>query len=213
LDIAVQNNRLYWTDIGGALSTVPVGGGAPQVLASGFGKLGGLAVDDSNVYFAETCSATDASCPYTGLGTAATVGTGRLLSVPIAGGAVTTLATQQLNPTSVVIDTGNIYWISSGTYGKDTPAPNGSVLTMSKAGAVPTVLVAGELAPGSLRLQGTSLYWVNASGESAIAIRKLIVGGTVSSVGPLGGGSVFVITVDATQVYWGTGSGILAAPN
>jgi hypothetical protein len=213
LDIAVHNGRLYWTDIGGALSTVSVAGAAPRVLASGLGNLGGLAVDDTNVYITEECGQPDASCPSPGLGTTASAGTGRLLSVPLAGGAATTLASQQLNPSSIVIDTGQIYWINAGTSGRDTPNANGSILTMSKSGGLPTVLSAGETAPGSLRLQNTALYWIDASGVSATAIRKLVAGGAASNVGPPSGGPVFVLTVDATTVYWGSLDGILAAPN
>jgi hypothetical protein len=105
LDIAAHDDRLFWIDVGGSLSAVHVAGATPQVLASGFGNLGGLAVDDSNAYFTERCSAPDASCAYVGGGAAAAAGTGRLLSVPLAGGAVTTLATEQLNPISAIVDT------------------------------------------------------------------------------------------------------------
>jgi hypothetical protein len=65
----------------------------------------------------------------------------------------------------------------------------------------------------SLRLQRTTLYWIDASGIQATAIRKLVAGGTPSNVGPLGGGPVFVLSVDAAQLYWGTVDSILAAHN
>jgi hypothetical protein len=120
LDLAVHNDRLYWTDVGGQLSTVPVAGGTSQVLASGLGNLGGLAVDDSNVYLTQECGPPDASCPSPGVGTITSIGTGRLLSVSLGGGAVTTLVSQQLTPTSVIVDIGNIYWTNAGTWGRDT---------------------------------------------------------------------------------------------
>lgn len=217
LDIAVYNDRVYWIDIAGALSAVPVAGATPEVLATGFGNrnLGGLAVDDSNVYFTESCDSPDASCPYVGVATPAAAGTGRLLSVPLAGGAVTTLADQQLNPASVIVDAGNIYWINAGTSGKDTPNPDGSILMMSKSGGPPSVLVSSEPAPRLLRLEGTALYWISGSrlGEQPTAIRKLTALGTASNIGPLGGGQVFALTLDATQMYLGTLDAILSAPN
>jgi hypothetical protein len=98
--IAVDANRVYWTNGGasGALLAAPLAGlpdgGTPTTLASPLATPSGLSLAGVNVYFAGGGNPT-----------------GFVASVPLAGGATTTLATGQTSPGTVVVDpSGDVYW-------------------------------------------------------------------------------------------------------
>lgn len=77
---------------GGDVLRIPVGGGVPSVIASsGTQAFTGIAADDTNVYWTDFDS-------------------GDVLTAPICGGAVVTLATGQKALTGIAVDANNVYW-------------------------------------------------------------------------------------------------------
>lgn len=98
-DIAVNAHGVFWIEVGatdadGAVMKTSPAGGDPVTLASSQNLLGGLAVDEDNVYF--------------------TAG-GSVWKVPDSGAsAPVALATAQLNPRAVAVDTTSVYWIAMG---------------------------------------------------------------------------------------------------
>ena len=98
---ASDGMHLYRTDSPGesmgAIMRVPIAGGSPESLATGFSFPVALAVDAKSVYFVNF-DAED----------------GAVLRVPKTGGTVTTLVTGQKHPSRLAIDDKSVYWISVG---------------------------------------------------------------------------------------------------
>lgn len=150
------------------------------------------------------------------------------MKVPLRGGTVTTLASDQSSPHDIAIDANNVYWTNSA---------GGSVMKVSLAGGAPTTLASGQSDPYGIAVDPASVYWTGggnvmkastvggtpftlASGQGAgeIAVNATNIYGTVSGVNgaviavPLGGGTVATlasgqstpigITVDSRSVYW-----------
>jgi hypothetical protein len=189
IGIAIDADRVYWTDWLGGVSSVPKSGGANSMLVDGtvFGsndKGGGIAVDADFVYWA---------CPSGGF----------VARLPKSGGAAVTLASDQVEPESVVLDDAHVYWTDSGQIG--TP---GAVMTMPKAGGAPVMLASGS-APRGLALDATHVYWVDAGtfdpgGTSRHdgAVTRVPIAGGVPEVLVAGLDAPFGIAVDAASVYW-----------
>ncbi len=137
--VAVDDTSVYWSS-GGSVSAIPKGGGAARTLST-FGGNGPIAVDAIHVYFASWSN-----------------GTAGLMSVPKAGGAVTTLLASSIDAACHVIALGPaqavVPYLSGTTWLNDSL---GSVPL--DGGASPTVLDAthdAALVVGS----ATTVYWV-----------------------------------------------------
>src|SRR5262249_41688828 len=102
-----------------------------------------FAVDDASIYWIEDI-----------LGT--------VNSTPIAGGAVTVLASAQANPASVAIDSTNVYW--SETLG-------GAIMTVPKNGGA-AMVVAATPEPTLVLVDATNVYWVSALDDSLQRVAK-----------------------------------------
>jgi hypothetical protein len=112
--LTVDEKNLYWLTPSGVwtapLSGLPDGGGPTLIAtAQGFnsnedaiGVEGGawLAVDATYVYWTDGDSAT-----------------GTVAAVPLAGGAVTILASGEIQPTGIAVGASGVYWGDLGTYG------------------------------------------------------------------------------------------------
>lgn len=142
--IASDGSNLFFTQNGNAIVRLPAGGGALTTIISGrAGLTGRLAVDGSSVYWQEGNNIQKAPktggavatlvtrASITGLATDGTnvylaenLNPGNILSLPVGGGAVTTLATGFNSLTSVAAGASNVVWTSN-------TAP-GSVLTKVK---------------------------------------------------------------------------------
>ena len=105
--IAVDATNVYWASGPPAgssgLSKVPLDGGTPTVVAAVMSSAPGpIAIDDASIYYAD--------------------GSGTVLKVPLAGGAVTTIASGQTNPDAIAVDATSVYWVDNGsTVMKFTP--------------------------------------------------------------------------------------------
>lgn len=111
-------------------------GGTPTTFASGFsGDGGGVAVNGTTVYFFDGAA---------------------LVSVPLAGGAPTPLATGLDEPRSIALDATHVYWTAEG--GKGAPE-TGALMKVPPAGGTPDTLVSGLTRPFGLAVDSTSVYW------------------------------------------------------
>jgi hypothetical protein len=84
----------------GVVMKAPLGGGSPEVLASGQGRPNCIAVDDANVYWTN-------------------LGGGTITKIPIEGGTPMTLASGQHGPGGIAVDGKSVYWTTYGDVGND----------------------------------------------------------------------------------------------
>jgi hypothetical protein len=142
--IALHATNLYWTDgppFQGRIMTVPIAGGAPSPLATSLSPTpNALAVDGSQAYAT------------TELGTT-------IVSVPLSGGTLRTLATNQTGPTALLLDGGFLYWVLQG----NAFEASGALARMPVSGGTPQILAEGQADPFALTMDSTAIYWVNHS--------------------------------------------------
>ncbi len=136
--IASDGTNIYWSDFdmqGGAFVMAPVGGGTPTVLATGLSNPGDIAIEGSNVYFANSSTL---------FGT-------KFWKVPLGGGTPVMLAlTTEFNVGDIAVDATNVYWAAYRTIAK---APVGG-------GAITTVATA-QAGASYIAVDATNIYWVN----------------------------------------------------
>lgn len=136
--IAVDSTSVYWAGSGsgdGEVWEVPLGGGAPVDLASGQSLPCDVAVDLTNVYWADSTG-------------------GTVMEVPLSGGAPVTLASGQSKPAGIAVDSTSVYWWTA----------YGTVMKVPVSGGTPVTLATGQTAQGPLAVDSTSVYWTNSTG-------------------------------------------------
>ena len=177
---------------------MPLAGGTPITLAVGYSTLASeltsansIAVNSANVYFVH--SGTEASC-----GTCNSFENGALLSVPIGGGTVTTLASGQYAPVGVVVDSTNVYWTNSNNLGS-----MGSVMQVPKSGGTPVILASGQEGPWAIAVDATSVYWTSYESVGSALYKVPIGGGTIVPLMPLSlTQALFAgVAIDGTNAY------------
>ncbi|CAN5452251.1 hypothetical protein BH09MYX1_BH09MYX1_57920 [soil metagenome] len=144
--LVVANGWIYYTarKLGPTMvGRVPTSGGAPTQLATsgGFNPLG-IAVDAQSVYWADSDSVS---------------------SVPLAGGATTTLAAD-FGVYHATVDATSVYWAAGGQVKK---APRGGGAATIVANCMPS-----GCAPLELALDATNVYWTSTSSGSVMKAPK-----------------------------------------
>ena len=216
--IAVDDRNVYWTNAGdldcssqssvcgpnpdGSIVSVPIGGGAPKTLASGLCGPHSIAIDGSNVYFADG-------------------GDGLVAKVAKTGGSPVVIANSQPLVGSVAVDATSVYWTAT-----DTQGLHGSLLRAPIAGGASTVVASGwpPLLEGSgcgdsvqsLATDGVRVYWAaGASDISANVLSAPIGGGSVVTLvarGDPGSNAPGTLAIDASYVYWSDGQAFHKTP-
>jgi hypothetical protein len=118
-DIAVDATSVYWTD-DTSVSKAPLGGGKITVLASGQNHPAGIAVDETSVYWVNDGTPASMAC-------GASCNDGSVVRTPLAGGAITTLASGQAHPERIAVDATSVYWTNWGSYTQN----DGSVMKLA----------------------------------------------------------------------------------
>ncbi len=143
-NIVVSAGRVFYAG-GQGLTSVPTTGGTATVL---YGAPGAQAVaaDGVNVYF--------------------TTSDGMVAQIPVAGGAVTTLATGQANPVllGLTVSATNVYWAASA---------DGTIVTAPIGGGAVTTLATGQPGPTGIAVDANYVYWSNMGDNT---IMKLALG-------------------------------------
>ncbi len=210
--LAVGATDVYWS-IGGALLAVPLTGGTALTLAqlpsptsagdAGVAACTGAAVatDGASVYWAVACAA---GAP------------GFVASVPVRGGALTTLASAQPTPTAVATDALNVYWTVAGTYVANVGGAlyvGGALLAAPKSGGAAVTLASALGYPQSLAVDSASAFVTNLGypaplgpGYAGGTVLRVATGADAaaqdtlaSNVAPEG------VAVDGDEVYWANG--------
>ena len=149
-------------------------GSAPAAVASSYAV--GFTLDQGVIYFAQQ----DAS--------------GRVVllrSVPVAGGAPTSLASDDGGVPSIATDEARLYWLSWAP-------PTYAVRSVSKAGGAVQTVASSPTEPHGLAVDGTSIYVGSPSTGEILTTSK--TGGTFTAMGRLPGGPV-LLAQDAQNVY------------
>ena len=138
----------------------------------------GLAVNDTSVYWSTT--------------------SGKIMTVPLAGGSATTLATGQNQPEDIAVGTDGVYWVNY--FGA-------TVMKMPLSGGDAIAIASGQGSPSGIAVDASSVYWANGS-----IMKTSHDGGTVTPVVSGTGVSAWSLAVSSANVYW-IGSGtVMTAP-
>ena len=216
--IAIDATGVYWTESGGSVMKVPVGGGMPSALASGQNDPKGIAVDATSVYWTDSAE-------------------GTVMKIPVAGGAPTTLASGQAGPTVIAVDATSVYWTSTSDLmqlpiGGGTPAllasahPGPSVIAVDAtnvywatpsdaalmkvplAGGAPTALAPGQYNTRGLAVDGNNAYLAVSTLPNTGYVMKVPVNGGAATTLATAQGLPLGIALDTSSVYWiNSGSG------
>jgi hypothetical protein len=221
--LAVAAAGAFWTvpDSPGRLMTVPLAGGTATTIAVGDYE-GAVATDGVNLYWTGDMSvfaralaggststlavsshlrgstdgsiAVDSTSVYVAVNLVGVPGT--IVRVPIGGGQLTTIASEQ-SPLSVAVDATNVYWTNDDGAG-------GSVARAPLGGGAPTTLSTGPAASG-IAVDGSSVYWTN---EDGTVMSVPVAGGTPTTLASDQQPSP-AIAVDSTSVYWLSSGGVM----
>jgi sugar lactone lactonase YvrE len=119
-------------------------------------------------------------------------GSDLVLSVPICGGAVVTLATQQAYVNEIAVDEANVYWTNASS------EDDGTVMRVSVHGGDPVTLASGGN-PGGIAVDDTSVYWTDRSRDAVMMLPKS--GGAAVTLAPRQV-SPDALAINATHVCW-----------
>ena len=119
---------------------------APTPLATNLAHPTSLAVDATHLYWIDAGTDSTPSA------------TGSVVRMPIAGGPVQTLASEQYGPLGIAVDRSRVYWGVGGPGG----TYDGALMAMPLAGGNPETLASEGMAYfGAIAVDDQSVYWVN----------------------------------------------------
>jgi hypothetical protein len=178
----VDAANVYWAD-GANVWRLALSGGTPESLVAGpaMASSGSLATQGSNLYWSD---------PVRGL----------ILSVPIDGGAVTTLATGQSWPQAIAVGSSGVSWACSPNP-QGAPGGETGVFTVGLSGGS-VFTIAANVPVTDLAQQNDSLYWVagGASPTGTLATAP-VSGGTVVTI-ETGLDAPTAVAVAGSDLYW-----------
>jgi hypothetical protein len=170
--VATDGANVYWTveASGAVLMKVPIGGGAPQVLATSDAAAFGLVLDATYAYVTQPAA-------------------GRVLRVPLAGGASVTLASGVDAPKHLATDGAYLYWTGGKT--------QGSITRLALVdGATPTTLVGGLSRPLGIAVASGFVYWTDFADGTVLRASVApsdVDAGTMPDGGDAGGATTAVM--------------------
>ena len=117
---------------------------------------------------------------------------GKVSSIPVAGGAVTDIATGQKAPIAIAVDDSAVYWSTSGTGAGD------NALMLKTASGTPALITATTKNAAAFSLDGTgALYY--GDGDDLMKVDAK-AGATAEKLGTFEGGPT-ALTLTATRIF------------
>jgi hypothetical protein len=181
--VVVDATNVYWTT-GGVESwavmkcSVDGCGDSPTTLASGLTQLGGLVVDATRVYWTSTIDGTVMSCPIDGC-----------------NGHPTPVASGQVGPMGIAVSAAGVFWSNNDAQGTLMTCP------IEGCSGAPAQVIAGS-SPGPVAVDETTLYLTTSTSVMKCPIAGCSAGQTQLALDQT---NPYLVAVDATDVYWGTG--------
>jgi sugar lactone lactonase YvrE len=193
--IVVDAANVYWTSatvhtsgggeldppltaLSGAVAKVPLGGGAPTTFVSyGNSVTEGIAVDSSNVYWANSGNP---ESEFSG---------GTVVKMLLDGGAQVAIASDSEGVDAIAVDSSNVYW---------TDINGSNVMKAPLVGGTPVTLASGHLA-NVIAVNVTNVYW--ADFPTGAVMKTSLAGGPVTTLAS-GGPSPYGMVLDDANVYW-----------
>jgi hypothetical protein len=194
--LAVDTSHVFWASSsfsldGGFIESAPTSGGSPATIASGLSNPAAIATDGTNVYFTAATATSYCSAGVTPC-------TGYVLSMPVGGGTISTLASSPGLGVSLFLAHGQLYWTTG----------DGRVLTVPTSGGTPRQL-AYEVTYGlAVVADQAAAYWTNSAGE----VKRLPLDGGKPTVLAAGQTPIAALAVDESSVYWINLSGTCSVP-
>ena len=200
--IAVDDDNVYWTNYDGqyapgggsgtsgtVMKMALTGGGTPIALASNLQGPTAIAIDATNVYFAQSVGGTIKSVPIASTGS----------------GPVTVLATAQ-TPYGIAVQNNVVYWTNYGGITGPTGNSYASVMSVSNSGTgTPAILTTATNAEGAygIAVNATTIFFTaqNNTGN-ATEVESLAIGGGNPTVLASGQLQATGIAIDGTSIYW-----------
>jgi hypothetical protein len=168
------------------------GSGTPQTLDTGLGSPGYVAVSGGDLYWVDQGTNENDDTD------------GKVLTMPVGGGAVITLASAQTSPAMVAVSDGTVYWVNEGTAANGYE--DGTLMSVPAGGGALTTLASAQNDPAGLAVSAGTLYWTTQGTAD-----NLNMDGTLMAMSLSGGAQVTLasaqnqpqaVVVDQTSVYW-----------
>jgi hypothetical protein len=169
--LVTDGTNIYWASWGtydgqgnsnndGTIQMGSVNGGPAKTLADHLSAPACLALDANNVYWTNLGKMGGNNLP--------ALNTGSVMQVALAGGNVTTLASQESVPVGIALQGNTVYWTEYGL------GSLGLVLSAPKGGGTVVPLVANLRNPYSLAIQGNTMFWSYYSASTPASSTPLI---------------------------------------
>jgi hypothetical protein len=158
------------------------GATATHLVAAGVftGDLGGVVLDESGLYLAESRTL------------------GRILHVALGTGMVRILASDQPAPAGLAVDATHVYWTNSAE-GSARPGA-GAVMKVAKSGGAATTLAGSLLEPRGIAADDTHVFFATWADGAIRRVEKQ--GGSVQVIAA-DQKNPRTVALDGTHVYWG----------
>jgi hypothetical protein len=146
--LAFDGARVYWPAYPGqdTVQASPLSGGPIATLGmvpSNLGDTSAIAVDSNNAYFNMSIA-------------------GKVLSVPLSGGAVMTLSSSAGSPQAIVVDRGRAFWADA----------QGTIRSVPVDGGAEILHASGQGGPWDLVLDDNAIYWVNRGDGTVMKVAR-----------------------------------------